>query len=54
MAVHGIPLIGVLEPIDVDIEPAVGIHVHVGDEICAKPSLPPPFEFSQGCIVFGT
>jgi hypothetical protein len=46
MTVLGIPLIGVLEAIDVGIEPAVGIHVHVSDEICAKPSLPPPFEFS--------
>jgi hypothetical protein len=54
MTVLGIPQIGVLEPIDVGIEPAVGIHVHVGDEICIKPSLPPPLEFSWGCILFGT
>jgi hypothetical protein len=33
MAGHGNPLKGVLEPIDVDIEPAVGMHEHAGDEI---------------------
>jgi len=35
MTILGIPDIVVGEPIDVGIETAIGIHVDVGDEICA-------------------
>ena len=55
MKVLGVPDVGVLKPVDVHLEPAIGIDVHVGDEeMCHKPSLPPSFEYSPDCILFGT
>jgi len=55
MTVVGAPDVVVLKPVDVDVQPAVGVDVHVGnEEICHEPSLPPSFEYSPDWIVFGT
>ena len=45
MTVLGVPDVGVLKPVDVHLEPAIGIEVHVGDETRKEPSGPPPLEF---------
>lgn len=46
MAVIGIPNVGVLEPVHVDVEP-VGVDVHVGnEEMCDGPPKPPSLEYS--------
>ncbi len=47
MAIVGIPDIVVLKPVDVDVQPVVGVHVHVGnEEMCHEPSKSPSFEYS--------
>jgi hypothetical protein len=54
MAVLGVPNVGVLKPVHVDVE-TVGVHVHVGNkEMSDKPSAPPSLEYSRDCILFGT
>lgn len=48
MTVLGIPAIVILELVDVDIERAIGVEVHVSnEEVCDKPSIAPSFECSQ-------
>ena len=55
MAVLGVPNIGVLKLIDVDIERVIGVEVHIGnEEMSDEPSMPPSFEYSRDCILFGT
>ncbi|OGI16706.1 MAG: hypothetical protein A3J63_05015 [Candidatus Moranbacteria bacterium RIFCSPHIGHO2_02_FULL_40_12b] len=55
MTILGIPDIVVLEPVDIDLELTVRVEVHVGnEEMCDKPSMPPSFEYSWDCILFGT
>ncbi|MBU3901274.1 hypothetical protein KKF25_01375 [Patescibacteria group bacterium] len=45
----GVPDIGVLKPVDVHVERAIGVEVHVGnEEMCDEPSMPPPLEYSRG------
>lgn len=47
MTILGIPDIVVLETVSVHVRPSVRIQVHVGhEEMCNKPSMPPPFEYS--------
>jgi hypothetical protein len=54
MTILGIPDIVVLEPVDVDIELVARVEVHVGnEEMCVEPSMPPSFEYSWDCILFG-
>ncbi len=45
MPVVNVPDVGVLKPVHVDLEPAVRVDVHVGnEEMCHGPSIPPSFE----------
>ena len=54
MAIPGIPDIGVLKLIDVHVERVIGIDVHVGnEEMSDGPSVPPSFEYSRDCTLFG-
>ena len=46
MAVVGVPSVGVLEPVHVDVEP-IRVDVHVGNEEMSNgPSVPPSLEYS--------
>ena len=55
MTILGIPDVVVLELVDVHVELVVGVDVHVSnEEMCARPSIPPPLEYSRGCILRGT
>jgi len=55
MAILGIPDVGVLELIDVHVQPVIEVEVHVGNkEMCDEPSRPLPLEYSRDCILFGT
>lgn len=55
MAILGVPDIVVLEPVDVRIERAIRVEVHIGnEEACNKPSIPLSFEYSPDFILFGT
>lgn len=55
MAVLGVPNVGVLKPVHVHLELAVGVDVHVGnEETCDEPSVPLSIEYSLDCILFGT
>ena len=54
MTVLGVPNIGVLEPIHVDVE-TIGVDVHVGnEEMSDEPSIPPSLEYSWDCTLSGT
>ena len=48
MPILGVPNVVVREAVDVDVR-AVGVHVDVSnEEMCGKPSVPPPLEYSRG------
>jgi len=54
MAVVGIPNVGVLKLVHIDVEP-IGVDVHVGnEEMSDEPPMPPSLEYSWDCILFGT
>jgi len=55
MAILGVPDIGILKPVHVNIELIAGVDVHISnEEMYDAPSLPPSFEFSRDCILCGT
>ncbi len=55
MGILSIPDVVVLKTIDVDVELTIRVHIHVSHEkLYAIPSISPPLEYSQGCILFGT
>jgi hypothetical protein len=55
MTILGIPDVVVLELVDVHVELVIRVDVHVGnEEMYAKPSIPPPLEYSRDCILRGT
>lgn len=55
MAILSVPNIVILEPIDIHVKRVIGVEIHVSnEEMSDKPSVPPSFEYSQDCILFGT
>ena len=51
MPVVTVPGVVVGQPVDVGVPPAiVAVDVENRDALCRAPSVPPPFEYSRGCI----
>lgn len=55
MAMLGIPDIGVLKAVQIDVELAIRVDIDISnEEMYDEPSIPPSLECSWGCILFGT